>query len=113
MTRNKASVFSNMGARNYADGERQKDDFYATDPVALNLLFEHLIINKQDEVWECCAGLGHLSQSLRDRGFTNVRASELYYREGTLDREMEWDTDFLFNFNHVKDFNCSRYYRKW
>ena len=104
MTRNNASVFATMGATNYSNQERQKDDFYATDPKALDLLFEHLIIEKQDEVWECCACLGHLSQSLRDRGFTNVRASELYYREGTLDTEMEWDTDFLFNFNQVKDF---------
>ena len=92
-----------MGASNHSKKFRQKEDFYATDPVALDILFQHLTIDKQDEVWECCAGLGHLSKALRDRGFTNVRASELYYREGTLDTEMEWDTDFLFNFNHVQN----------
>ena len=84
---NKAN--SNLNSYLHKAKADKKDDFYATDPKALNILCEHLTIDKQDEEWECCAGLDHLSQALRDSGFTNVRASELYYREGTLDHEME------------------------
>ena len=35
---NSHSVYLTLGARNYAQEERQKDDYYATEPKALDAL---------------------------------------------------------------------------
>ena len=39
-TGNFRSVFTTLGASNHADGERQRDDYYATDPLAIDKLRE-------------------------------------------------------------------------
>ena len=40
-TGNSKSVYSTLGASNHVDETRQPEDFYATDPVALEKLLEH------------------------------------------------------------------------
>ena len=37
-TGNHRSIYSTIGASNHTDKEREVDDFYATDPVAIDLL---------------------------------------------------------------------------
>lgn len=66
-----------IGDRNVALEERQKDDFYATDPKALELLLpnESLAPN----VWECACGMGHLSKVLEAHNY-NVTSTDLIYR---------------------------------
>lgn len=64
------------------NSERQKEDFYATDPNALVLFLEKLNednirLNKQ--IWECACGQGHLSKVLEKNGFT-VLSTDLKYR---------------------------------
>lgn len=34
----KAAVFKTLGASNHTDGERQKEDYYATEPAATEWL---------------------------------------------------------------------------
>jgi hypothetical protein len=34
---NAGSIFKTLGASNHTENERQADDFYATDPVAIDL----------------------------------------------------------------------------
>ena len=34
----KAAVFNTLGASNHKDGERQKEDYYATEPAATEWL---------------------------------------------------------------------------
>ena len=51
--------------------ERQEDDFYATNPKALELFLKQLdkdniLLNK--DIWECACGQGHLSDVLKDKG---------------------------------------------
>ena len=51
--------------------ERQQEDFYATDPKALELFLDKL---KQDKiylfnVWECACGQGHLAEVLKKQPF--------------------------------------------
>ncbi|MBO7715688.1 MAG: class I SAM-dependent methyltransferase [Methanobrevibacter sp.] len=41
---------------------REQNDFYATDPIALEKLLEVETFNK---VWECACGMGHLSEVLK------------------------------------------------
>lgn len=39
-TGNKKSTFVTLGASNHTDKERQREDYYATDPIAARLLLE-------------------------------------------------------------------------
>lgn len=65
-TGNKKTVFSIMGASNHSDGDRQSEDFYATDPAVLDLLSKKYAI--PDVVMEPACGEGHLSKWLEEHG---------------------------------------------
>lgn len=71
-----------MGARNGAKQARQKDDFYATSPKAVELFLNAL---KKDnyslnsKIWECACGQGHISKVLINNGF-EVFSSDLIPR---------------------------------
>lgn len=47
--------------------EREKDDFYATEPKAIELLLEKESFN--ENIWECANGKGHLSDVLIAKGY--------------------------------------------
>ena len=59
---NKQSIFKMLGASNHTEKERQKEDYYATDPIAVELLLDLETFNK--DVWECACGEKHLSNVL-------------------------------------------------
>lgn len=62
--------------------EREANDFYATDPKAIELALPVLEgLGLQRNVWECACGAGHISKVLRDRGY-NVKSSDLVDRGG-------------------------------
>lgn len=56
----KEDIFRNLGASNHSLGERQSEDFYATEPKAAELLLE--IIPELNNIWECACGQGHLAK---------------------------------------------------
>lgn len=60
------SVFKTLGASNHTDHERQNEDFYATDPKALELFAPKFSVHQK--VWECACGSGELSKWLESRG---------------------------------------------
>jgi hypothetical protein len=66
-----------LGARNYAQNEREENDYYATEPKALELLLE--LETFAPNVWECACGEGHLSEVLMNQGY-NVISSDLIDR---------------------------------
>lgn len=68
------SIISNGG--NHVD-DREENDFYATEPAAIDLLVkaEKLSLN----IWECACGKGHLSRRLSDLGH-KVVASDFIQR---------------------------------
>ena len=66
-----------MGASNHSNGEREKNDFYATDPKALELLLEKEEFS--EKVWEPACGKGHLSKVLEKSGY-DVISTDLIYR---------------------------------
>ena len=74
---NTKSVFVCNGASNHSEGERQVDDYYATEPKALEMLLEVEKFNKY--IWECACGGGHLSQVLIDKGY-KVKSSDIVDR---------------------------------
>lgn len=76
-TGNTRSVFTCNGASNHSDGEREKHDYYATEPKAVEVLLEKETFNHY--LWECACGEGHISEVLKAYGY-NVKSSDLYDR---------------------------------
>lgn len=76
-TGNSRSAHATLGARNYALNERETNDYYATEPKALELLLE--LETFSPVIWECACGEGHLSEVLKENGYT-VISSDLIDR---------------------------------
>lgn len=73
----KGTTFRLIGASNHADHDRQVDDFYATDPVAAELL---LVIEPQlSRIYECACGEGHLAKVF-DKYGKLAKASDIVNR---------------------------------
>lgn len=58
-------------------GDRQAEDYYATDPIAAEWLLK--IEDLKNDIWECACGEGHLAKVFMDHG-KNVRATDLIDR---------------------------------
>lgn len=69
-TGNRASVFKTLGASNHTDHERQREDYYATEPAAATWLckLEHF----DGPILEPSCGEGHLSKELARNGYDVV-----------------------------------------
>lgn len=74
---NTKSIFVCNGASNHSTSERQVDDYYATEPKALELLLREENFNQS--IWECACGGGHLSNLLKAEGY-NVKSSDIVHR---------------------------------
>lgn len=60
---NKNSIFKTLGASNHTEKERQSDDYYATDPIAIDVLIRDVVSHLQNP-------------------FGNVPAVRVIYRKG-------------------------------
>ena len=83
---NTNSVFKIISASNHSDDEREENDFYATDPVAIDKLYQTGELTCKN-IWECACGEGHLAKKLVEYGY-NVKATDLIdrgYGEGGVD----------------------------
>lgn len=58
-------------------GEREENDFYATEPVAADLLVKAEALTPC--IWECACGAGHLAERFRELGHA-VIASDIIER---------------------------------
>lgn len=91
-TGNKKTTFVQLGASNHSEKEREKNDYYATDPKALEVFLEKLKedgIKLHNNIWECACGAGHLSKVLEQNGY-KVWSTDI------IDRGYgKSDTDFL------------------
>ena len=76
-TGNKATTFAVLGASNHSSLTREVNDYYATDPKAVELLLEKekFSIN----LLEPSCGEGHISKVLSEHGY-NVTSSDLISR---------------------------------
>lgn len=94
------SVYVTLGATNHSKYEREENDFYATDPKALEMLLD--IESFSHNVWECACGAGHLSKVLEKRGY-NVLSTDLIDRgfgQGGVDfleQDQLFDGDIITN----------------
>lgn len=62
-TGNKNSVFTTLAASNHTTSQREADDYYATDPRAIDLLLD--VENFHPDIWECAAGENHMADRLK------------------------------------------------
>lgn len=69
-TGNNKSAFICNGASNHTEAEREENDFYATDPRAVELLCELESFNPF--IWEPACGKGHISDALKANGYTVI-----------------------------------------
>ena len=81
-TGNGNSVWKALGASNHTDEERERNDYYATSPTAIDRLLKYEKPSKA--IWECAVGGGHLAARLKELGY-EVFASDIIDRgyEGT------------------------------
>lgn len=101
-TGNKDSIFKTLGASNHTEKVREKNDYYATDPIAVDVLLKDGGVTFNKHIWECACGAGHLSKRLEEFGYT-VRSTDLVYRgygEGGIDflqYNESWNGDIFTN----------------
>lgn len=74
---NSRSTHAILGARNYAQNEREANDYYATEPLAATLLME--VEQFSPRIWECACGEGHLAKEFEKAGY-NVYATDIVDR---------------------------------
>ena len=108
-TGNKNSIYKTLGASNHTEKEREENDYYATEPKAVELLCE--LEQFAPNIWECACGGGHLAKQLKlagydvwasdliDRGFGMVNLDFLTYKGS-------WDGDIITNppYKYAKEF---------
>lgn len=71
------SIFATLGASNHCQYQREHNDLYCTHPEAVHALCD--LETFSPLIWEPCAGLGHIADTLRLRGY-NVRESDILTR---------------------------------
>ena len=74
---NGKSVFVTLGASNHTDKEREPNDFYATDPIAIDKLIGSIGFITS-VVWECACGTGCLSERLKQYCHGVVSTDAIY-----------------------------------
>ena len=114
-TGNKKTTFVMLGSSNHSEKLRERNDFYATDPHALEIFLDRLEedgVKLHTDIWECACGEGHLSKVLDSRGY-KVWSTDLIdrgYGTGNTDFlksiEDEWHGDILTNppYKYAKEF---------
>ena len=92
-------IYATLGASNHSNEERDPNDYYATDPKAIELLLDEYgdEINLGKGIWEPAAGGGHLAEALRKRG-------HYVYASDVVDHGYEYDQ--LVDFFAVNNANC-------
>lgn len=86
------SIFKQLGASSHTDEEREENDYYATDPRAIDDLFK--MEEFSENIWEPASGGGHLVNIMREKYHKNVFSSDLVDR-GCQDELI----DFISGFN--------------
>ena len=112
---NDKGIFAMLGASNHSEKKRETNDYYATDPKALDIFLKQIDtdgIKLHKDIWECACGEGHLSEELIKHGF-NVWSTDLIdrgYGKGNVDFlksiPNEWQGDILTNppYKFAKEF---------
>lgn len=72
------STYTCLGASNHSLTDREENDYYATDPIAIDCLLAGGA-KLSHNLWECACGEGHLSKRLAKYGYI-VKSTDLIER---------------------------------
>jgi hypothetical protein len=105
----KNNIYTCIGASNHSLKEREKNDYYATEPKVIKELFS--FENFSQTIWECACGEGHLSKAIKEFG-KDVFSSDLIDRGyqdvccDFLQSNIKWDGDIITNppYKYALDF---------
>ena len=75
---NSRAPFAALGSSECSARARAQNDYYATDPKAIDALDKLLPLNGL-HIWECACGEGHLSKRMKELG-AKVVSTDLYDR---------------------------------
>lgn len=108
-TGNYQTVFAALGASSHSKSQRQRHDYYATEPIVIDELFQVEIFNQP--IWECACGEGHLAKRMKKHG-KQVLATDLIdrsYGNGCVDfleTSLAWNGDIITNppYKFAKEF---------
>lgn len=104
MDKNAHNVLTTLGTKDGSTVDRQKDDFYATDPKATKMCLDELgkyyDLSLLD-VWEPAAGMGHISNVLKEKGINVVKESDIVDRGIGATLENFLETDSMENANAI------------
>lgn len=108
-TGNKNSIYKTLGASNHTEKEREENDYYATEPKAIEWLMT--LENLNSNIWECAVGGGHLADVLIQHGY-NVKCSDIVKRCNYseiidfLETDVKYDGDIVTNppYKFAKEF---------
>lgn len=96
-------IYVTNGCSNHCKDERQTEDFYATNPKDVELLFTECGLTFNKNILEPCAGNGHIAKVLKKHGY-NVVCSDIIQRDYELDsignfltRSEQFDGDVITN----------------
>lgn len=107
------SIFKTLGASSHVGHDRGEQDYYATEPKAVELLLEQEQFSR--DIWECAAGEGHIAKVLEAHGY-KVRQSDIIRRTPDIEEKdflgmdiEDWDGDIITNppFKFAQEF-CER-----
>jgi hypothetical protein len=76
-TGNQKSIFATLGASSHAEGDRQAEDYYATEPKAIDLLLKEEVFAQN--ILEPACGEGHMSERLKHFKY-NVTSNDIVDR---------------------------------
>lgn len=100
-TGNSKTTFVTLGASNHSKGEREINDFYATDPKSLEIFLKALErdgVKLHKNIWESACGMGHLSEVLEKYGYktTNTDLIDRGYNKNFMQLNfLKTDTLFI------------------
>ncbi len=99
-TGNSNSIYKQLGASNHTNEEREENDYYATDPVAIDELFK--VEDFGDVIWECACGEGNLSKRMEAFGKTVISSDLIDRRYGDSGVDfLQYESDELLNLDII------------
>ena len=103
---NSNSIYKTLGASNHTNKEREVNDYYATDPIAVELLLK---LEDFNDILEPSSGQGHLCKKMIELG-KEVECSDLidrgYGKVKNFFDYNKWNGDIITNppYKYAKEF---------
>lgn len=108
---NSNSIYKTIGASNHTEKEREQNDYYATDPIAIDKLLA--VETPSNNIWECACGGGHLLNRLKELGFNAFgtdlvdRGQEQLLETSLILNQKLWEVRWIFSQIHLTNMQKS------